>query len=80
MGNSHILTFVIGMVAGAWLTWTVAIAQERFRRVRRDLRSARAGVKTLRKMLLRNVGTLAGAGALTILGLVGVIVMLAVAK
>lgn len=64
------IAFLIGGVAGAALTWSASHAHERWRRIRRDLRAAKKGVKTLRTMLRHNLAELVRVAA--IVALVGV--------
>lgn len=67
--------FLAGLLAGTALSWSVAKAGERFRRVRYELRAARKGIKTLRKMLRREGATLVKVGAVVVLIVVAAVVV-----
>ncbi len=67
--------FLLGAAVGAALTWTLAIAKERVRRIRYELRAARKGLKTLKTMLRREAGTLATATAVVGLLVIGLVIL-----
>jgi hypothetical protein len=51
---SYTAVFVFGFTAGGLVFWQVSKYLERFRRVRRDLRATKNGIKTLVKMVIHN--------------------------
>jgi hypothetical protein len=65
--------FLLGALTGAGLTWSTARAGERVRRIRYELRTARKGIKTLRKMLRRETGSLVKAGLVVALVLAALV-------
>ncbi|MFL6115804.1 MAG: hypothetical protein ACJ786_31315 [Catenulispora sp.] len=70
------IAFLLGTATGASLTWSLSRAAERVRRIRYELRAARNGLKTLRKMLRREGFALVKVGA--VVALIVVIALLAV--
>lgn len=52
MTGSGLSAFVVGFVAGAAVFWRMSKVVERFRRARRDFRTARAGIRTLAEMVV----------------------------
>jgi hypothetical protein len=75
MSADVLLAYTLGGLTGAAVTWFLAVAQERVRRVRRDLKAARKGVKTLRRMLRRYLGDLIKAALVVALVVGGLIVL-----
>lgn len=59
--------FAIGSLFGSAVTWKLAVAKERHRRIRRDIKASIAGLKTLARMLRRETGNLLKAGAVVAL-------------
>ncbi len=76
MKGPTVVTFLLGALTGAAFTTAFAVASERVRRIRYDIRVARKGLKTLRKMLRRNLRTLAGAGFIVALAVLGALALI----
>jgi membrane protein YqaA with SNARE-associated domain len=72
------IAFLLGTAAGAGLTWSLSRAAERVRRIRYELRAAKKGLKTLRKMFRREGLNLIKVGGVIALIIGGVIAVLAV--
>jgi hypothetical protein len=70
------LIFVVAVVAGA-LGGNYATHRERFRRLRRDIKTQWRGLRTLGKMLRRTIGALIQAAVLII---VAVLVIAAIVR
>ncbi len=65
--------FLLGTATGAGLTWSLSRAAERVRRIRYELRAAKKGLKTLRKMLRREGGNLVKAALVAALVLAALV-------
>jgi hypothetical protein len=72
------IAFLLGTATGAGLTWSLSRAAERVRRIRYELRAAKKGLKTLRKMLRREGFNLIKVGGILALIIGGVLAVLAV--
>jgi membrane protein YqaA with SNARE-associated domain len=71
--------FVLGGLVGGALMWSMSRAAERVRRIRYDLRAAKKGLKTLRKMLRREGAVLVKTGGVVAL-LIGVVLAVLAAR
>jgi hypothetical protein len=67
------IAFLLGTATGASLTWSLSRAAERVRRIRYELRAAKKGLKTLRKMLRREGGNLVKAALVAALVLAALV-------
>lgn len=68
------IMLLIGVAVGASLTWSLSRAAERVRRIRYELRAAKKGLKTLRKMLRREGANLVKVGGVLVGGVLVLIV------
>lgn len=75
MSAATVVTFLLGSGFGWATCWAFARAHERHRRIRRDIKTSIAGLKTLTRMLRRETGNLVRV-VLVLVVVLGVLVLL----